>query len=250
MTIFCNYNIPILPMSLGTSSLFGSGYMSFYAPQTSIWSGISSFGMYNPMYSQIFNFEKNAQQNIKNSFWNFQPTNLFSNFSFNMPTFNFMNLKIDFSPNTSNIKSNNNSPSSDYIKYEGGKIKIDGYNSSVGIKLANAALKQSNGRTKGTGYCSRGVRTAMQEVGVCTTYPGHAADFIPILDKNPHFKKLDNTNIDVKDLPAGCILVYGRGVSGYSSESGHVEITTGDGRAASDFVHNVYKKPTAIYVPV
>ena len=68
---------------------------------------------------------------------------------------------------------------------------------------------------------------------------------------NKNFKEISTSKIDVKDLPAGCVLVYNRGSQGYSSEYGHTEITTGDGRAVSDGItKHLFKKPDAIFVPV
>ena len=72
-----------------------------------------------------------------------------------------------------------------------------------------------------------------------------------ILRKNSNFKELSPSSVDVKKLPAGCILVYGRGVSGYSKEYGHIEITTGDGRAVSDGItKHLRNNPTAVFMPI
>jgi hypothetical protein len=72
-----------------------------------------------------------------------------------------------------------------------------------------------------------------------------------ILKSNRNFKEISTEGIDVAKLPAGCILVYGRGEQGYDEDAGHTEITTGDGRAVSDGItKNLYKKPSNIFIPV
>ena len=72
-----------------------------------------------------------------------------------------------------------------------------------------------------------------------------------ILRNNKNFKEIPVDTVNVKDLPAGCVLVYDKGSQGYSRKYGHTEITTGDGRAVSDGItKNLYKKPSAIFMPV
>ena len=72
-----------------------------------------------------------------------------------------------------------------------------------------------------------------------------------ILRKNKNFKEISPSKVNVEDLPAGCVIVYNKGVQGYSPEYGHTEITTGDGRAVSDGItQNLHKTPSAIFVPV
>lgn len=165
------------------------------------------------------------------------------NFNFSVPQYNFGTSYTDnFTRTTGSYLSVSNA---------GGKMSIAGYNSSKGIKLANAALKKTNGKTKGSGICATKVREALQETGLYTGHTRSAADYIGILNKpNSHFKQISTAGVNIANLPAGCILVYGRRVGGYSSEHGHIEVTVGDGRAASDFVQVENKKPTAIFVPV
>ena len=67
---------------------------------------------------------------------------------------------------------------------------------------------------------------------------------------NKNFKEINPNGVDLKKLPAGCVLVYGKGVAGYSKKYGHTEITTGNGKAVSDGVtQNLHRKPTAIFMP-
>ena len=71
-----------------------------------------------------------------------------------------------------------------------------------------------------------------------------------VLGKNKNFKQISAEGIDLKKLPAGCVLVYERGVSGYSSEYGHVEITLGDGTAVSGGRTRNIRPGAKVFVPV
>ena len=71
-----------------------------------------------------------------------------------------------------------------------------------------------------------------------------------VLKNNKNFKQISPEGVDLKKLPAGCVLVFGRGKSGYSSSYGHTEITTGTGKAVSDGITNNLRKPSAIFIPV
>ena len=125
---------------------------------------------------------------------------------------------------------------------------FSGYDASAGEKLAKTALRKAVGWT---GYCARYVKKAIEKAGLGSYESGHAFQMSSILRKNKNFKEISPDAVDVSKLPAGCILVYGKGKSGYSSSYGHTEITTGDGRAVSDGItKNLHKKPTAIFMPV
>ena len=144
------------------------------------------------------------------------------------------------------VKSNKSSNKE--IKQRSDNLQIKGYDADAGIKLAKTAMEKAVGWT---GYCARYVKTAIRDSGLGEYVSGHAFQMPKILRKNKNFRELSKYQVDVKKLPAGCILVYGKGVSGYSSAYGHVEITTGDGRAVSDGItKNLRNNPTAIFMPV
>ena len=147
------------------------------------------------------------------------------------------------------VKSSSNKKSEkSVIKQSHDNIQIKGYDKNAGEKLANVALKKVVGWT---GYCARYVKNAIKEAGLGAYVSGHAFQMAGIMRKNNNFRELSPYQVDVNKLPAGCVLVYGKGVSGYNSKYGHVEITTGDGRAVSDGItKSVHKKPTAIFMPV
>lgn len=127
-------------------------------------------------------------------------------------------------------------------------FSLANYNSKAGEKLASTALRNSKGFT---GYCATYVKKAIQQTGLGAYEQGHAYEMTGILRRNKNFKEISASNVNLKSLPAGCILVYNKGAQGYSSEYGHTEITTGDGRAVSDGITtNLHKTPSAIFVPV
>ena len=70
------------------------------------------------------------------------------------------------------------------------------------------------------------------------------------LRRNSNFSEI-SASTSLSDLPPGAVIVYNRGAQGYSSEHGHVEIITKDGRAVSDAItDNLYKRPSHIFIPV
>ncbi len=123
-----------------------------------------------------------------------------------------------------------------------------GYNAQSGQRLASYALSHAVGFNNS---CARYVKNAIANTGLGNYEYGHAYDMIRIMRRNRNFIEISPSSVNVKNLPPGCILVYDRGVGGYSSTYGHTEITTGDGRAVSDGItRNLYKRPTAIFMPV
>ena len=80
---------------------------------------------------------------------------------------------------------------------------------------------------------------------------GHAYQCTAILDRNPNFKRIDTTGLNLdRDLPAGCVLVYPKGVARYSKQYGHIEITDGKGHAYSDGKTNNIRQGAIVYIPV
>ena len=123
-----------------------------------------------------------------------------------------------------------------------------GYCASSGLRLARTAMSRAVGFV---GYCARYVKNAIASCGLGFYVSGNAHDMIGILRNNRNFREIPARGVNPKTLPAGCVLVYERGVAGYSSRYGHTEITTGDGRAVSDGITtNIRGNVTAIFVPV
>lgn len=123
-----------------------------------------------------------------------------------------------------------------------------GYCAEAGMRLAKTALNSVVGFI---GKCCTYVKNAIARCGLGKYENGHAYNMVSIMRKNKKFKEINPSGVNVKTLPAGAVLVYGKGVAGYSSSYGHVEIATGDGRCVSDGVtRNPRSNPTAIFIPV
>ena len=123
-----------------------------------------------------------------------------------------------------------------------------GYCADAGMKLAKAAMNSAVGFI---GKCCTYVKNAIAKCGLGAYVSGHAYSMVSIMRKNKKFKEINPAGVNVRNLPAGAVVVYGKGVAGYSSTYGHVEIATGDGRCVSDGVtRNPRSNPTAIFIPV
>lgn len=135
-------------------------------------------------------------------------------------------VKGSFDAASVNFNKNNNAVSFNSLQAKGLK-----YSSAKGQKLAKDMANHSVGFT---GHCSRYVREGLQRTGL---YNGHTASAYQMggtLAKNKNFQEVSPNSVNLKDLPAGCILVYDKGAAGYNSTHGHIEVTLGDGTACSD----------------
>lgn len=128
-----------------------------------------------------------------------------------------------------------------------GSLTALGYNAQKGQKLANIAIKNTVGFT---GNCATYAKRDIEQAGLGKYESGHAFQCDDILRRNPNFKEISTAGLDLKKLPAGCVLVYERGVSGYSSSYGHIEITDGQGGARSDGKTNNIKPGAKVFIPV
>lgn len=105
---------------------------------------------------------------------------------------------------------------------------------ATGTKLAEIARAEAtNGDSKG-GLCYRDVSRALSKIGISATGASAymAADQ---LAKNPKVKEMKVAQSDLPKLPAGAIVVWNKG-NGH--EHGHISISTGDGKEASDLMRN------------
>ena len=128
-------------------------------------------------------------------------------------------------------------------------LKEIGYSRTKARKLAKEIGKMS---TEGgfDNYCARHVKEAIQYAGLGEYQNGHAYQMPAILANNKNFKEISTKGLDLSSLPAGCILVYDRGVSGYSSQYGHTEITLGDGTAGCGGITHNIRSGARVFVPV
>ncbi len=123
------------------------------------------------------------------------------------------------------------------------------YNEEKGAELAREiASVSTNGGFDG--YCARNVKEAIMDAGLGGYQPGHGYQMAGILAGNKNFREIPTRNIDLKKLPAGCVLVYDKGVAGYSSQYGHTEITLGNGTAASGGITHNIRDGARVFMPV
>lgn len=214
-------------------SIFSSGIQPISSPTPYMFS-------YIPSFAAIGNY-------FMNMFSNFSLSSFLSNFSFTLPHFNFSTRRI-----ASTSFSASSSSGGQRVAVSGSNQNMSfwqrlGYNAEKGLKLAKDAARHVTGFI---GKCARYVKNAISRCGLGAYTSGHGYQMVDTLRNNKNFKQISPDGVDLKKLPAGCILVYGRGVSGYSSTYGHAEITTGTGKAVSDGVTNNLRKPTAIFIPV
>lgn len=131
------------------------------------------------------------------------------------------------------------------INYTG---KLADYCAEKGKRLAQAALNGSP--RKFLSKCAKYVKNAIARAGLGSYRSGNGCDIADVYKSNGNFKEISAEGVDLKKLPAGCILCYGRGVSGYNSQYGHTEITLGNGKAVSDGVTRNIRPGARILIPV
>lgn len=204
----------------------------------------SVFNYYNPYFTSF----STPSFNCFNIFSNF--FNPLQTFTFTPSNFTLMQPSANIFTGLTNLESSSNS----YLKTWGlnfnkNKLSLSnvGYNEEKGLKLAQAVKMNA---TSFKGHCARSVRKALEECGLGTGIRGDGHDYAYILSNNKNFKEISTSNLDLSDLPAGCILVYDKGVAGYSSKYGHVEITLGNGQAASDGITSDIRQGARVFVPV
>lgn len=119
---------------------------------------------------------------------------------------------------------------------ETSRITINGieYNAQKGQALADRILA---GLPEYRNYplCAKYVKEAIRDIGLGPYINGNGEYCKYILRGNTNFKETKVKGEDLKNLPAGCIIVYDKYDAGYGKD-GHVEITLGDGRACSDVI--------------
>lgn len=122
-----------------------------------------------------------------------------------------------------------------------------GYSAGKGQKLANIAKQNATGFKK---LCATYVKRDIEQAGLGEYKSGHAYQCDGILSKNPNFKEISTKGLNLETLPAGCVLVYDKGVSRYSKKYGHIEITDGNGNAFSDGKTRNIRPGAKVFVPV
>lgn len=100
-------------------------------------------------------------------------------------------------------------------------------------RLAQAA--ESTARSMGsTGWCYRGVKNALAQVGVNVT-GGSAYMAAGQLAQNPRFREVSVSPSELRNLPPGAVVVWGQTAA---SPHGHISVALGGGREASDHIQS------------
>ena len=151
------------------------------------------------------------------------------------------------------------------------KVTPSDYDEATALRLARNAKKHSMGSF--AGWCYSYVADAMELTGVIRRDQWYslgigvnaAADFAAWANRNPgtlrsqlKLAKME-TPAKAADLPLGAIVVYNRGVCGFSGRSGHIEVKVAPNLLCSDGCQPAYQEcfgsPAAragisVYVPV
>lgn len=149
---------------------------------------------------------------------------------------------------------------------QGGSSISGDYSSSLGNRLANAAVSEI---TFTRGNCYRDVSYAMISAGIITDaefgswgidgrYSQHAYQFAEWANRNPQYlarMNLKRSYLSPQQAPVGSIIVYNPGVCGVSYDSGHIEIVTRKGQEAyhsliSNLPATCYESGVYVYIPV
>lgn len=242
------------------NSVFGNWGLGYYSPAYNItpnyFGGLGNFSSFG--FGQFPTFDFN--QFIQPAFNNLQMPTL----EFNLPKLDFSSNKDLATPNiiksflptkmpalnyeiknieSSNFEkekmiaqvSNNDSKFSSILEAKGVK-----YNPTLGHGVAKSVITNSTGTT---GACARFVNDACEENSISITRDNHAYTRAAVFaGKTEDFTEVKiNNESELTNLPAGSIVVYGKGACGYSSEHGHVAIATGNGGLCSDHIQSSIK---------
>lgn len=241
---------------------------SAYSTDIPLFSSDNSFNQMFSNNTDMFDYQMPALNTGMD--YNFMPQN--NSFNFTMPNIDFSQFNIGNMFGSSNINTSafvnqfyNNFTASLSQKNKNWMEQINNmftmfgpqaanlnnvtYNQQKAQQIASNALTRAGSHS--TKQCAKYVNDAMEYAGLDFSR-GHAYQMIDNLRNSKDFKEVSITKDQLASLPAGCILVYPRGAAGYSSEYGHIEITLGDGRAASDFVNSnpKYSNQMKVFVPV
>ena len=116
-------------------------------------------------------------------------------------------------------------------------------------RLAQTAERQAR-LMNSRGWCARGVNRALRAAGLYVTPLPSAYLYAKKLAADPRFRELRLTDAQIRKLPPGAIIVS----APYNSPGnphGHISVTLGGGREASDHVQRVATNGTQrVFVPI
>lgn len=129
------------------------------------------------------------------------------------------------------------------------------YSSERGRMLANIASEnaiEKNSRHR----CLEGVRETLNECGsVNGKLGGSAYQAADMLAKNKNFQEIKVERKDLKELPAGCVIVWDRNYAGTKTSDihGHITVALGNGSGASDHIEEklyMLNSQHRVFIPV
>jgi hypothetical protein len=133
----------------------------------------------------------------------------------------------------------------------------DTYDPVLGDKFANAAKAGSIGYSKSAcyEYVWKALRNVLGWQIESLPIPSTSAyQFGEWIIANPSTAKsqlrLVRTNTPAASAPRGSVIVWPRGVCGYSWSHGHIEIALGNGTACSDFCGTIAGCTAQVFMPV
>lgn len=128
-------------------------------------------------------------------------------------------------------------------------ISSVGGSSSNGQRLAQVANGVAS-RMNTRGWCARGVFDSLQAAGLGIPRSGSAYMAADTLARDPRFREVRLTDEQIRQLPPGAIVVSGP-FNSPRNPHGHIAVTLGGGREASDHVQNLYLAGTQrVFLPV
>ena len=130
------------------------------------------------------------------------------------------------------------------------------YNKALSTNLAKVAVQTAK-KLASKNWCAKGVNDSLEAAGIVkkneTRMPS-ACQLTKTFDKCKSLERVDVPKSELKNLPAGCVVVWqGRGTKdGSFGQHGHVMITLGNGKEASDNIRDmkIYDTEYTVYVPV
>lgn len=115
----------------------------------------------------------------------------------------------------------------------------------TGRALAESAMRTPVPPGCRPGYCYRGVKHHMRQIGVNLT-GGSAYQAAPQIARSGKFNEVRVSRAQLKDLPAGAVVVWGPNQAA-GKPHGHISIALGNGREASDKHRNQITNKNATY---
>ena len=132
----------------------------------------------------------------------------------------------------------NGSPMTDFLGGSSGQFPMSAptsagnlrSNSNVASTLLNSINRSPVPPRCRPGYCYRGVKHHLRQIGVNLT-GGSAYQAADQLAQSGRFREVQVSREQLRSLPAGAVVVWNRG---NGRRHGHISIAMGDGREASD----------------